>query len=86
MNVIERLIKNDKSPTFYQHYPALFSEYFPLVNSDNLSKLSEAGYLYYHTILLMDALVDDKDFSKIPDMIQLQEQARSHCLCRKTSS
>jgi len=75
MNVKERLIKNDKSPRFYQHYPELFSEYFPLVNSDNLSKLSEAGYLYYHSILLMDALVDDKDFSKIPDMIQLQEQA-----------
>ena len=75
MTIKEILIKNDKSPKFYQHYPKLFSGYYTHVNSDKLNKLSDAGYLYYHSTLLMDSLIDDKDFSKIPKMILLQEEA-----------
>jgi len=75
MNIKDSLIRNDKSPKFYQYYPKLFSAYFDDVSEDKINKLSEAGYLYYHSTLLMDSLIDQKDFSQIPKMMLLQEEA-----------
>ncbi len=47
---IKDFIVNDKSPRFYQYYPRLFQNYFK-VDDKIVKQLSEAGYLYYHSIL-----------------------------------
>jgi hypothetical protein len=41
MNIKDSLIRNDKSPKFYQYYPKLFSAYFDDVSEDKINKLSE---------------------------------------------
>lgn len=75
MSLKDSLSLNDKSPQFYQKYPKLFSAFYPQINEYHLDQLSEAGYLYYHSTLLMDTLIDNKDFSCIPKMTLLQEEA-----------
>ncbi len=67
-------IENDLSPRFYKNYPRLFSNYFEPIDQDILIQLSRAGYLYYHATLLIDGLIDDKEFENLPSIMQLQEE------------
>lgn len=68
------LTKEDGSPMFYQHYPRLFSKYFTQVKPSLVNQLSKAGYFYYHSTLLTDSLIDDKEFSNFPIITLLQEE------------
>lgn len=73
--IIEELKRNDKSPKFYQEYPLLFKLYFPDLDEQTINKLSDIGYLYYHSILMLDELIDDKNIRSLPKMLMLQERA-----------
>jgi len=66
--------ENDESPVFYKHYPRLFHGYFKGVDEDKVEQLSKAGYLYYHSTLLTDSLIDDREFSNFPIITLLQEE------------
>ncbi|MCJ7467959.1 MAG: terpene cyclase/mutase family protein [Maribacter sp.] len=68
------LIENDRSPKFYKNYPRLFSNYFDAIDEEILCQLSQAGYLYYHATLLVDGLIDDKEFDQLPLIMHLQEE------------
>ncbi len=72
---IQTIKDNDTSPKFYQYYPRLFESYFTNVDKKTIEKLCDAGYLYYHSILCLDSIVDDKQFSNLPSFIQLQEES-----------
>ncbi len=69
------LIRNDKSPKFYHYYPRLFKVYFRNIDDKTLKVLSDAGYLYYQSILKIDSIVDDKDMSCFSQTLILQEEA-----------
>lgn len=71
----EKLKKNDESPEFYQYYPRLFKSFYEDVIPNDVVLLSEAGYLYYHSTLLVDSIIDEGDFSNIPTTMALQEEA-----------
>lgn len=58
-NKINLIIKNDKSPKFYKEYSKLFYNYFPNIEKKLVDKISLAGYLYYHSILYLDSILDD---------------------------
>lgn len=64
----------DKSPEFYKHYPRLFHAYFIDVPEKTVSDLSDAGYLYYECILMLDAVFDNKDLSNLIKVFSLQEE------------
>jgi hypothetical protein len=68
------LIENDRSPSFYKNYPRLFSNYFDAIDEEIIGQLSQAGYLYYHATLLVDGLIDDKEFDQLPLIMHLQEE------------
>src|SRR6187549_325228 len=71
----DQLSSTDQSPKYYRYYPRLFASYFSEIERSNVEKLCNAGYLYYQFILLIDRIIDDKDLSKIPTSIILQEEA-----------
>ena len=70
---IEKLKSRDKSPEFYKYYPRLFHAYFPVIQADLIEDLSDAGYLYYQSVLMADAIYDTMNLSIIPRMLSLQE-------------
>lgn len=72
--IINKLKLSDKSPEYYKYYPRLFSKYFDDVDKNIVNELSKAGYCYYHSILLMDSIIDNKKFSDIPFISILQEE------------
>lgn len=67
--------KEDKSPKFYQEYPKLFSLYFPDIECNTVNNLSKAGYYYYHSVLILDSIIDDNEIKEIPKMMMLQEKS-----------
>ena len=73
----EKLKKTDQSPSFYRQFPALFLPYFSINKKSHktIHDLSEAGYLYYLSLLQMDQLIDEGNLRVVPLMINLQEQA-----------
>lgn len=73
-NIIQNLVK-DKSPTFYKKYPNLFTNYFSEVSEEQVDILSRAGYYYYHSVLCLDAVIDDGNFKEIPQMFSFQEES-----------
>lgn len=75
MDLKELLIKNDKSPKFYQYYPRLFKAYFKNIDDETITALSDAGYFYYQSILKIDLIIDDKDISGFSQILILQEEA-----------
>lgn len=64
-----------KSPEFYEYYPKLFYAFFPNIDPELIKKLSVAGFLYYQSVLHLDAVIDDKDISKVPYALGYQEEA-----------
>jgi squalene-hopene/tetraprenyl-beta-curcumene cyclase len=75
VNLIKNLKSNDKSPSFYQIYPELFYAFFRNIDKDVVNRLSDAGYLYYQSILCLDSIIDRKEGSSLPMFITLQEEA-----------
>ncbi len=65
--------KTDRSPQYYQYYPRLFHSYFSNIDNEIVNKVSDASYLYYHSILLIDKVIDDGNVEYFPNIIQLQE-------------
>ena len=70
---VEKFKSSNKSPEFYKYYPRLFHAYFPVIQADLIKDLSDAGYLYYQSVLMADAIYDTMNLSKIPRMLSLQE-------------
>ncbi len=68
-------IKDDKSPEFYKKYPKLFSLYYPNIEDEKIDALSKSGYYYYHSVLSLDSIIDDRDFKQLPKMMMLQEES-----------
>jgi hypothetical protein len=64
----------EKSPEFYEYYPKLFHNYYPKIDEATIKTLSEAGYSYYLSILKLDAIIDNKEFHKIFQVLNLQEE------------
>lgn len=73
-HLLSELANSDRSPAYYQYYPRLFKDYFDEVSDDKIVKLSEAGFLYYHSTLQLDSVVDEGDISVIPVISILQEE------------
>jgi len=76
--MLDKAIQNigkDKSPSYYKHYPKLFANYFSEVSDEQIDVLSKAGYHYYHSVLCLDAILDDGNFEEIPIMRTLQEES-----------
>ncbi len=67
--------KIDKSPSFYKNYPNLFVKYFNEISKEQINILSKAGYHYYHSVLYLDNIIDDRNFENIAKMISLQEES-----------
>lgn len=72
---LESLKNSDKSPQYYQYYPRLFSTYYTDIEESVINALCDAGYIYYHSLLLIDSVVDKKDFSNLLDILMYQEEA-----------
>jgi len=64
----------EKSPEFYEYYPKLFHDYYSEIDTDIVKTLSEAGHNYYLSVLKLDAIVDNKEFHKIFQVLELQEE------------
>ena len=64
-----------KSPEFYEHYPALFHNYFPDIRSETFAELSEAGFSFYCSVLQLDAVIDKKELHRIFYVFDLQQDA-----------
>ena len=64
----------EKSPEFYEYYPKLFHKYYPKIDEPTINILSEAGYSYYLSILKLDSIIDNKEFHKIFQVLNLQEE------------
>lgn len=62
-----------KSPEFYEYYPKLFHDYYSEVDTSIVRILSEAGQNYYSSILDLDSIIDNKEFHKIFNVLNLQE-------------
>lgn len=62
------------NPDYYQNYPTLFSNIFS-ISIEKLELLNIAGYLYYHSTILSDRLIDDRDISKYPLITICQEES-----------
>lgn len=66
----------ESNPEFYLFYPKLFDSYFNLKGkSEDIDLICIAGYLYYQSIILLDALIDEKKFKYISKILVLQEEA-----------
>lgn len=72
--LIEDIKVEDKSPKYYQYYPRLFKEYFNNIDETTVLMLSNSAYLFYHSILYTDSLIDEKDYSKLPLILYYQEE------------
>jgi squalene-hopene/tetraprenyl-beta-curcumene cyclase len=75
VQLVEQLKSSDVSHQFYQYYPRLFSAYFEGLDPDLISELSDAGYLYYQSTLMLDSLIDDNNFSFLTKALSLQEES-----------
>ena len=75
MNKEKQNIQTDKSPSFYKHYPSLFAKYFNQVSESHMDALSKSGYHYYHSVLCLDAILDDGSLEEMPKMTALQEES-----------
>jgi len=75
MQSIIHLKNEDKNPKFYQEYPKLFNSYYQGIKSETIDNLCKAGYFYYHSVLCLDAIIDDNNFNEIPKMLALQEES-----------
>ncbi len=64
----------EKSPEFYEYYPKLFHNYYSDIDKDTIKSLSQAGYSYYLSILKLDSVIDNKEFHKIFQVLNLQEE------------
>lgn len=64
-----------KSPEFYEYYPKLFTAFFPNIDSELVKELSSAGFLYYQSLLFLDAVIDDHDITKLTFSLAFQEEA-----------
>ena len=69
--LIESIKTEDKSPKYYQYYPRLFKKYFNNIDETTILMLSDSAYLYYQSILFTDTLIDENDYSKLPDWVQI---------------
>ena len=72
---IDQIKSKDKSPKYYQYYPRLFNRYFNSVDDKIIGTLSDAGYLYYQSILYTDSLIDKGDFSMFSSIQIYQEES-----------
>jgi hypothetical protein len=73
-HIIDKLSHTDLSHPFYRYYPRLFTNYFEGINDEIISELSDAGYLYYQSTLMIDSLIDKQDFSDLATSLSLQEE------------
>lgn len=67
--------RKSKTPDFYERYPALFHNYYPAISIDTINTLSEAGYIFYRSILQLDAIIDNKEMHLLFSVLDLQEDA-----------
>lgn len=61
------------TPSFYFYYPFLFVPKNTIDN--NLKLISISGFLFYQSSIVLDDIVDDKDYSKLSLLFILQEEA-----------
>lgn len=64
----------EQNPHFYLYYPNLFS-ISKVIDDSLLSKIAIAGFLFYRSTLIMDALIDNKDSSGMAIAMICQEEA-----------
>lgn len=64
----------NSNPTFYLFYPKLFS-IETKENKETIDLLCIAGYLYYQSVIIMDAIIDEKNISKYPVAVVCQEES-----------
>ncbi len=64
-----------KSPDFYETYPALFHNYYPMVKTKTVNQLSDAGFAFYRSVLNLDAIIDNREVQRIFTVLELQEYA-----------
>ncbi|MDR0506832.1 MAG: hypothetical protein LBH32_08475 [Dysgonamonadaceae bacterium] len=74
MDTKNKQFKNDKSPEYYRHYPRLFHKYFEDIDKRIIDELSEAAYVYYKSVLLIDNIIDNKKIENIFQISTLQEK------------
>lgn len=70
---IDQWLALDKSPRFYQEYVGLFQAYFPSVDSSHYRPLNKAAYYHYHSLLLLDDLLDNNSNANLFVKDRLQE-------------
>ena len=74
-NDLQAWLRHDRSPGFYKEYPALFTSYFPNLEREAVAALSEAGYYYYHAMLIYDEIVDEQKTEDIAVMMALHSES-----------
>ena len=66
----------DKNPIFYLYYPKLFSNAFLLEKNEHIDSLCIAGYLYYHSIIYLDSILDEiKRVDRLPIVLTCQAES-----------
>ena len=63
---IDQWLSVDKSPKFYREYVGLFKEYFPGIDWEVYEKLNKAAYYHYHSLLLLDDVLDNNSTTNLP--------------------
>jgi hypothetical protein len=75
MMSIDQWLSMDRSPAFYKTYVSLFEDYYPGVDKKLVEVLNQAAYCHYHSLLLLDEVIDKKDSSSLAIRDGLQEQS-----------
>ncbi len=74
-NRIDDWVRNDKSPSFYRNYPALFGAYYPDVSKQEIEQLSLAAYYQYHAFLIQDEIMDEGVVDDLSMLLDLRDAA-----------
>jgi len=67
----------EANPPYYLYYPKLFTSYFNLGSKmdEDVNQVCIAGYLYYHSVILIDSLIDENKINYLPKINLLQEES-----------
>lgn len=74
-NRIDDWVRNDRSPSFYRNYPALFDAYYPDVSKQEVEQLSLAAYYQYHAFLIQDEIMDEGVVDDLSMLLDLRDAA-----------
>ncbi|MCI4642631.1 MAG: hypothetical protein MRY51_07220 [Flavobacteriaceae bacterium] len=75
-NIKKRILDSDffsRTPSIYFYYPFLFVD--KNIEDEKLSLLNVAGFLFYQSSIVLDDMIDDKDYLNLSFLMIIQEES-----------